>query len=187
MDYFKNIWTPERKAQGLELFHKTYEHLLEFHPMIFYGTLLGACRQGGLIPWDGDFDLVVSLKHYNDITFVEGYRAYTDHDFCFKIFSKAGRKTAAKFRWPWVDIEFYDIDQGQIKFLTNVGDVFYKCPTDEVFPYETILFEDFPVLCPKSPTLHLDRLYPGWRTKRVSPIVNHRKALPHDRTIEEQL
>lgn len=58
----KKVWATE-----IDLF-STFSHVckkydIEFYPA--YGTVLGAVRHGGFIPWDDDIDVVMTRENYN--------------------------------------------------------------------------------------------------------------------------
>lgn len=52
------------------------EHGIEF--VLLYGALLGACRNGRLLPWDVDIDVHVPFKSYEDFVNVDLFNLLRD-------------------------------------------------------------------------------------------------------------
>ena len=60
----KNVWLQEQDI--LNVVHKVcVEHNLKYS--LIFGTLLGAVRHGGFIPWDDDIDIIMPREDYEKL------------------------------------------------------------------------------------------------------------------------
>lgn len=182
-DPFGSVWDEASLAMGRDLLRGVYEFLVsaDLHPVIFYGTLLGAARNGKVIPWDGDFDLAIDLRQRRKLVkalphLPSGIEVVPHYDYNYKLFPSHGAPTSAHFRWPWVDLDFFRVGRGFVKVLNVDGTVFYSCAAQEFFPFRTTTFEEMTVATPNQVQLHLDRMYPRWQTTYRSSSVDHRSA-----------
>lgn len=58
------VWSTEQEI--LDVIHTVCQkHNLKYS--LFYGTLLGAVRHGGFIPWDDDIDIIMPREDYNKL------------------------------------------------------------------------------------------------------------------------
>lgn len=86
-DQIQNVWAAEQEI--LDVIHDVCtRHGLRYS--LGYGTLLGAVRHGGFIPWDDDIDLLMPREDYEKLITIwngaapEGYilqNIYTDPDY----------------------------------------------------------------------------------------------------------
>jgi len=187
MSAFDSVWTDKTKEAGLILFRHVYQQLVNIgaHPIIFYGTLLGCCRDGKLIPWDGDFDIYLPKEYQTKLPdFGPEYKTYPHGNCNAKVYSKNGLHIGKGFKWPWVDIDFYEERKGRVHFLGISGSTYYGCLRPEVFPLGSKRFEGMYVNVPYYPEIHLDRIYPNWREIYQSAKIDHKTASLNPEIIE---
>lgn len=72
----EKIWREEQEI--LDVIHKVcMEHHLRYS--LAFGTLIGAIRHGGFIPWDDDIDIMMPREDYNKLLEIWGTAAPQDY------------------------------------------------------------------------------------------------------------
>ena len=158
---------------------KILDHICSSENIAYWmtaGTLIGALRHGGMIPWDSDIDVAMTEEDYarfvavaerlpDDIFF---QNQDTDPHYRHDIMAKLRDRHSSYFEWQWknpkdraqnglqVDLIFYRENQaGQL--VNPFRQTAYE--RDEIFPLERVEFEGAMLLVPKNPAHYIARRY----------------------------
>ena len=179
------------------------QNLFEEHGIVFWafeGTLLGAFRHNGLIPWDDDIDMAVKISQREKILNIPK-KDWTKHNLVlgkhwlgFKVFRPSGKwvpNTEKKFRYryPFVDVFIMKKYGKKWQFVKDDkssawhGDAYSTWPDtyithSNLFPLTTHKF-DFHQGNRRLPVPHnskpfLDRSYKGWEDVAYTNAWDHK-------------
>jgi hypothetical protein len=138
---------------------------------LFWGTLLGHVREGGILAWDDDADLALfeaerapAVQAALEAAGLSVVR-YAD---VLKVFDPTTPATAGRdWSFPFVDIFVYQPGTSSKRVL--------PFETALLLPGRPVAFEGARLWEPEQPLEVLDQYYRGWREKEKSTWWNHRE------------
>ncbi|NEO40959.1 MAG: tetratricopeptide repeat protein [Moorea sp. SIOASIH] len=140
------------------------DSLLRQHHIPYWaisGTLIGALRHEGVIPWDDDIDIEMTEADFQKLFTLK--TLLNDHGFYFRKIEKNLYKIS-----DGIDIYIYD----QRRLPSEGGNPQYP-DLDEIFPLREFQFYDFKIYGPNQAETYLKRGY-GQEVLKVCRIWNHR-------------
>lgn len=171
---FSELVYPESQ-DVLKCYQTLYDitKLFDKHKIEYYidgGTLLGAVRHKGMIPWDDDLDVEVLQKDESKLISdsfklslsKNGYNIYP-YRLGYKIYKINGRSIQNyKWKYPFLDIFISKIEDNRTKLVLSTKDNNWdNCHflKDELYPLKKYKFGEFEVTGPNDPYGYLNKCY----------------------------
>ncbi|XP_041361637.1 uncharacterized protein LOC121377632 [Gigantopelta aegis] len=153
--HFMPLMSP-RDRVNLLITLETFVRICEQENLTYFlwgGSLLGAYRHHGFIPWDDDFDIVMNGSDWRRIrsvlSHVEGYGLQAPGDNHWKFYKEDLLPVPEQlFTWPFLDIFFYRDDLTYMWALSTSIKFELVNPIEDIFPLQLRAFEHLFVAVP---------------------------------------
>lgn len=180
------VLTKYKHLKKNKILLKKFHDLCEENDLTYWiigGTLLGAIRDKGIIPWDDDLDVSMDEDNVNELFDIKHKLSDLNLGIAewfggYKVYDLNGDSiTGADYKYPFIDIFVMQYDKKNNAYLYKLDKARKLWPNDiyyvsELYPLKKYQFEDFYVYGMKNPLNFLDKNYPSWKTKAIRSSLN---------------
>ena len=145
------------------------------------GSVFGAYRYHGFVPWDDDFDVKVNASQKEILKkALESLKRHTSlirETTCWKLWNNrfSRQRNVFPWNWPFVDI-FFLSDNGT--HIRDISDGYYKSfLKSDIFPLQTEIFENTILPVPRNMEAYLYKKY-NMNQSCLSNWWNHKDEKP---------
>ncbi|XP_005089049.1 uncharacterized protein LOC101854909 [Aplysia californica] len=155
------------------------------------GSMMGVMRHHGMIPWDDDFDVAMNGSDWRKVrdvlSNIEGFELFAPAKVQWKFFLSSLPKGNRPFKWPNIDIFFFNEDEEFVWSQTWGGKYSLCNKKSDVFPLVVRKFELWSVPVPRRIGALLTAEFGDFHSECSTPAYSHKINVEVDSDMQKMV